>query len=504
MTQAPTATAASFDDPNGVDPRVFPPSARRGRECGQLKIGGIRATELVEKYGSPLYVVDEEAARARAREVREALQAEAERIGTTAAVYYAGKAFLCVEVARWMDEEGLAIDVASGGELAVALAAGVDPSRIGFHGNNKSEREIARAVDAGVGTIIIDSEVETERTAAAAAASGRRQRVRLRVNSGVHASTHDFLATSHEDQKFGQPLGDAPRLVRAILAHESLEFVGLHCHIGSQIFATDGFRESARRLLSVYRELEGITGAPVPELNLGGGFGIAYTSAQADEIPAIADIARELADIVESSAREFGIAIPKLAFEPGRAVIGQAGVTLYTVGTTKPVRLAGTDAAADPADLGYAERLYVSVDGGMSDNARPALYGADYQVRLANRVSAAEPALVRVVGMHCESGDVVVQRDLLPGDVRPGDVLAVAATGAYCWSLASNYNYVPRPPVVAVRDGASRLIVRGETEDELLAKSVTEAESMSRPSGVRSQERTSDESDPATSSGRAG
>lgn len=467
MTQTQAAA-----DPNAIDPRVFPPTARRGRECEQLKLAGIRATELIERYGSPLYVVDEQAARDRAREVREALQREAERIGTTATVYYAGKAFSCVEVARWMAEEGLAIDVASGGELAVALAAGVDPARIGFHGNNKSEREIARAVAAGVGTIVIDSEIETERIAAAAAAAGVRQRVRLRVNSGVHASTHDFLATSHEDQKFGQPLGEAPRLVAAILAHDSLDFVGLHCHIGSQIFATDGFRESARRLLGVYPGLERLAGRPIPELNLGGGFGIAYTSAQADEAPAIVDIARELADIVAASAEEFGVAVPRLAFEPGRVIIGQAGVTLYTVGTTKAVRLAGSDAAADPADLGFPERLYVSVDGGMSDNARPALYGADYQVRIANRTSEAEPALVRVVGMHCESGDIVVQRDVLPGDVRPGDTLAVAATGAYCWSLASNYNYVPRPPVAAVRDGDSRLIVRGETEDELLAKSI--------------------------------
>ncbi|WP_336992790.1 diaminopimelate decarboxylase [Leucobacter sp. VD1] len=459
-------------DANAIDPRVFPPSARRGSRCGALKLGGIRAAELTAKHGSPLYVIDEESARERAREVREALQREAERIGTEATVYYAGKSFLCVEVARWMEEEGLAIDVASGGELAVALAAGVDPARIGFHGNNKSEREIARAVEAGVGTIIIDSEIETERIAAAASAAGRRQRVRLRVNSGVHASTHDFLATSHEDQKFGQPLSEAPRLVAAILAHDSLEFVGLHCHIGSQIFATDGFRESARRLLGMYPELERLAGEPIPELNLGGGFGIAYTSAQADEAPAIADIARELADIVAESAREFGVALPKLAFEPGRTIIGQAGVTLYTVGTTKRVALAGSDVAADPADLGSETRLYVSVDGGMSDNARPALYGADYQVRIANRESDAEPALVRVVGKHCESGDIVVPRDLLPGDVRPGDTLAVAATGAYCWSLASNYNYVPRPPVVAVREGASRLIVRGETEDELLAKSV--------------------------------
>lgn len=468
--------------PNGIDPRVFPPTARRGSECRQLKIGGIRATELVERFGSPLYVIDEDAARARAREVRGALQAEAERIGTEATVYYAGKAFLCVEVARWMAEEGLAIDVASGGELAVALAAGVDPARIGFHGNNKSAAEIERAVAAGVGTIVLDSEIEIERVAEAAHAAGVVQRVRLRVNSGVHASTHDFLATSHEDQKFGQPLAAAADLVHRIVAHDALDFVGLHCHIGSQIFATAGFRESARRLLGVYGELARVAGRPIPELNLGGGFGIAYTSAQADEVPEAADIARELADIVAETCEELALPVPRLAFEPGRSIIGQAGVTLYTVGTVKPVQLAGSDAGGDPADLGpaerlsahgpFAERLYISVDGGMSDNVRPALYGADYQVRIANRESDAAPALVRVVGKHCESGDIVVQRDVLPGDVLPGDVLAVAATGAYCWSLSSNYNYVPRPPVVAVANGRARAIVRGETEEELLAKSL--------------------------------
>ncbi|MFJ2553355.1 diaminopimelate decarboxylase [Microbacterium sp. NPDC087591] len=459
-------------DPNELDQRVFPPTARRDPETGELRLGVVSASTLISQYGSPLYVLDEDVARARARTIRVALEAEAERIGTTATVYYAGKALLCIDVARWMSEEGLAVDVASGGELAVALAAGVDPSRIGFHGNNKSEQEIGRAVGAGVGTIVIDSEIETERVAAAARAAGIRQRVRLRVNSGVHASTHDYLATAHEDQKFGQPLSDAPRLVAAILAHDSLEFVGLHCHIGSQIFAADGFRESARRLMAVYPELARLAGHSIPELNLGGGFGIAYTSAQAEDVPALADVARELADMVADGAREFEVPVPHLAFEPGRIVIGPAGVTLYTVGTTKPVPLAGSDAAA-PADLGHSERLYVSVDGGMSDNARPALYGADYQVRIANRTSGADPALVRVVGKHCEAGDIVVHRDVLPGDVRAGDTLVVAATGAYCWSLASNYNHLPRPPIVAVSGRGARLIVHGETEDDLLAKNVS-------------------------------
>ena len=466
-----------MSDANEIDPRVFPATARRGRECGQLKLADIRATELVERFGSPLYIVDEQAVRDRARAVRSALQGEFERIGTEASVYYAGKAFLCVEVARWVAEEGLNIDVASGGELAVALASGIAPQRIGFHGNNKSEAEITRAVEAGVGTLIIDSEQEIERIAAAAARAGVRQRVRLRINSGVHAGAHSFLATAHEDQKFGLPLDRAVELATRIDARDGLDFAGLHCHIGSQIFASDAFRESARRLLGVYGEIAAALGRPVPELNLGGGFGIAYTSAQAEEAPDIAALARELADIVAEGCREAGIPLPRIAFEPGRSIIGQAGVTLYTVGTTKAVRLAGSDSAegrGDPADAGWAERLYVSVDGGMSDNARPALYGADYQVRIANRRSDADPALVRVVGKHCESGDIVVQRDLIPGDVAPGDLLAVAATGAYCWSLSSNYNYLPRPPVVAVRDGAARVIVRGETEAELLAKSVVE------------------------------
>ena len=219
----------------------------------------------------------------------------------------------------------------------------------------------------------------------------------------------------------------------------------------------------------------------MPELNLGGGFGIAYTPAQAADAPEIRAVARELADIVAETCAEAGIAVPKLAFEPGRSIIGPAGVTLYTVGTTKAVALSGTESVEEQLDGVFDERLYVSVDGGMSDNLRPALYGADYHVRIANRESDAPPALARVVGKHCESGDIVVQRDLLPGDVAPGDLLAVAATGAYCWSMSSNYNYVPRPPVVAISDGQARLIVRGETIEELVAKSVLEGDRDAEP-----------------------
>ncbi len=379
-------------------------------------------------------------------------------IGTTAKVYYAGKAFLSTEVVRWVAEAGLGVDVASDGELAVALAGGADPARIGVHGNNKSEAQLDRAVIAGVGAIVVDSEIEIDRVARAALRHGRIQRVRLRINSGVHASTHEYLATAHEDQKFGVPVPDAPRLVADIRARPNLEFLGLHSHIGSQIFETDGFAEAATRLLALHAVL--LETGPVPELNLGGGFGIAYTAA--DEPMPIERIAEGMAAALAAAAADLGIALPVIAVEPGRSIIGPSTTTLYRVGTIKPVVV---DAPGGPAT-----RTYVSIDGGMSDNLRPALYRADYSARIASRSSAEPPILVRVAGMHCESGDIVVRDEYLPGDVEPGDLLAVPATGAYGWAMASNYNWVPRPPVVAVRDGVARLIVKGESIEDLLAR----------------------------------
>ncbi|GAB3805860.1 diaminopimelate decarboxylase [Humibacter antri] len=444
-------------DANAFAPEVWPTTLSRDAD-GVAVIGGVRVDELAARYETPLYVLDEEYVRSRADRVRRAFAEAFARVGAVAEVYYAGKAFLSTDVARWMTEAGLRIDVASGGELAVALAAGVDASRLGFHGNNKSAAELDGAVDAGVGTIVIDSEQEIARVAAAASAHDRRQRVRLRVRTGVHAHTHDFLATAHEDQKFGVALEDAERLVADIRSHSRLEFVGLHCHIGSQIFGADGFAESAARLIAVHARL--LARGPVPELNLGGGFGIAYT--EADRPDRIEDLSDRVAQVLAAECEAARIPLPTVAFEPGRYIIGPAGITLYTVGTTKPVAL--------DADGTQARRLYVSIDGGMSDNARTALYGADYSTRILGRASGAEPVLVRVAGKHCESGDIVVNDDYLPGDVAPGDLLGVAATGAYCWALSSNYNFLPRPAVVAVRDGASRMLVRGETVDDLLAR----------------------------------
>jgi diaminopimelate decarboxylase len=444
-------------DPNALTPAVWPSGAARDAS-GEIVIGGVTASALRRDFGTPLYVFDEDEVRSHARRAREAFEAAAARYGTRARVYYAGKAFLSTEVVRWVTGEGLGVDVATGGELAVALAAGARPAALGFHGNNKSVAELERAVEVGVGSIVVDSPIEIERLAAITArrpADASRQTVLVRVNSGVHAETHSFLATAHEDQKFGFALGDAPAAVARIRDIPGLRFGGLHCHIGSQIFGVAGFRESAARLIALHAAL--LDGGDVPLLNLGGGFGIAYT--EVDEPTEIDVLAAAIVGAVAEECGARGIPVPGLAFEPGRAIVGQAGVTLYEVGTVKPVHLeSGVD------------RLYVSVDGGMSDNARPALYGAQYSARIASRVGAADPALSRVVGRHCESGDIVVDTEYLPADVAPGDLLAVPATGAYCYSLSSNYNVVPRPPVVAVRDGRARLIVRGETVDDLLAR----------------------------------
>ncbi|OII13553.1 diaminopimelate decarboxylase [Curtobacterium sp. MCBA15_008] len=444
-------------DPSALEARIWPASATR-TDDGELAVGGLTASDLVAQYGSPLYVVDERDVQSRAVRVRNAFTEAFERIGTRAHVYYAAKAFLTTHVARWMTDADLRLDVCTAGELEVALAGGADPAMLGFHGNDKSDAEIARAVEVGLGTIVLDSHEEIQRVARAAAAARVVQRVRIRINSGVHASTHDYLATAREDQKFGIPLSEAVDAAAEVRAQPSLAFVGLHSHIGSQIFDESGFREAARRLMDVHATL--VASGPVPELNLGGGWGIDYT--EADSAFAPEDVAEALATIVADACAERGIPVPEVAVEPGRYIVGPPGITLYRVGTIKPVTLESPEHES-------ATRTYVSVDGGMSDNVRPALYGADYTARLA-RTSDAPAVLTRVVGKHCESGDIVVNDEYLPGDVHRGDLLAVAATGAYCWSLASNYNHVGRPPVVAVADGAARILVRGESIDDLLAR----------------------------------
>jgi diaminopimelate decarboxylase len=444
-------------DLNSLEPRIWPRTAVRNAH-GELTLGGIGVRELVRKHGSPIYVVDQEEFEARLLMVRRAFTDAASKIGSTSKIYYASKSLLTTDVVRWVEAAGLSIDVSTGGELAVALAAGMPGERIGMNGNNKSLVEIGRAVSADVGAIVIDSELEIERIASVAGAQDKVQAVRLRVNSGVHAHTHEYLATAREDQKFGIAISDVPDLVQKIRSHSHLRFLGLHSHIGSQIFIVDGFVAAAERLLDIYPQL--LIDGEVPELNLGGGFGISYH--RAEHPMELSELATRIASAVEARCQKLGISVPKLAFEPGRIISGPTGVTIYSVGTIKDVLVSDSGASA--------VRKYVSVDGGMSDNARPALYEAEYSVSIASRESAATGALSRVVGKHCESGDIVVRNDYLPSDVAVNDLLAVPATGAYCFSLSSNYNFVPRPAVVAVKAGASHLLVRAETEQDLLSR----------------------------------
>ncbi len=442
-------------DVNALMPGLWSTNTRKADD-GVLTVAGVPVTDLVNDHGSPAYLLDEDDFRSRARAFNEAF--------ADFDVYYAGKAFLSIAVARWVAEEGLCLDVCSDGELSVALRAGFEPGRIGYHGNNKSERELERAVTVGVGRIVVDSFTEIDRVAAVARELGRTAHVMIRVTAGVEAHTHEFIATAHEDQKFGFSItsGDALEAARRVLAAPGLELLGLHSHIGSQIFETAGFEVAARRVLALHSRIAAELGHVCPEMDLGGGFGIAYTSQDDPSTPQ--DLAKGLTEIVAGECARLQIAQPRLSIEPGRAIVGPAMCTLYTVGTVKQVTLDGGQ-----------QRTYVSVDGGMSDNIRTALYGADYSATLADRSSTAPPVLARVVGKHCEAGDIVVRDEFLPGDVAPGDLLAVPATGAYCRALASNYNHALRPPVIAVRDGAARVIVRRETEDDLLMTDVGEA-----------------------------
>jgi diaminopimelate decarboxylase len=427
-----------------LDPAVWPGSARRS-PAGVLTLGGIDVRDLAAEFGTPAYVLDEQDFRDRCHAWRDAFAG--------ADVYYAAKAFLCSEVARWIADEGLGMDVCTGGELAVAERVGFPAERLTFHGNNKSTDELERALAYGVGRVVVDSFEEIVRLAALAERRTLRQKVLVRATPGVEAHTHEFVQTGQEDQKFGFSLasGAAAEAVRRIVALPSLELVGLHCHIGSHIFDTRGFSLAAHRMVGLLADVRDEHGIELPELDLGGGTGIAYTSAD-DPMP-VKEFADGLRGIVERECAAASLQLPRLAVEPGRAISGPTTVTLYEVGTVK--ELPGL-------------RTYVSIDGGMSDNIRTALYDARYTAVLASRASAAEPRNVTLCGKHCESGDIVVHDVPLPADLAPGDLVAVPASGAYHRSMASNYNHVPRPPVVAVRDGAARVIVRRETEDDLL------------------------------------
>ena len=413
---------------------VFPLGSRVN-EGGRLEIGGCDAVELAHEFGTPAYVVAEDDMRSRARGFLEAVAARHSDYD----VLFASKAFPCTAVYRLLAEEGLACDVASGGELFLALRGGFDPARIYFHGNAKSSAELREALEAGVGHIVIDSLHELARLETVAASMGRRQEVLIRITPGVAGDTHHAISTGQSDSKFGFAPVDARVAIERLTGAPHLDLVGLHFHIGSQLLSLEPFRAAVRTLAGL---------GEFPVYNVGGGLGVAYTAS--DRPPAITDYVDAIVSTVHA---ELGRDV-RLLLEPGRALVANSAVTLYTVQTVK-----------------HNVATWVSVDGGMSDNLRPMLYGSTYEALVADRPLAAAGERCRLAGKHCESGDVVIRDVALP-DPAPGDVVAVPVTGAYGYSLANNYNGVPRPPVIFCRDGEARVVVRRETYEDLAARDV--------------------------------
>ncbi len=411
------------------------PLGTRVNERGRLELGGCDAIELANEFGTPAYVVAEDDLRARARSFLDAIGSRHRDFD----VLFASKAFPCTAVYRTLAEEGLACDVASGGELHLALKAGFDPGRVYLHGNAKSEVELRLALLAGVGHVVLDSFDDVARLESVAAELDRRQEVLIRVTPGVAGDTHHAMSTGQADSKFGFSVQDASAAIDRVAAASYLELVGLHCHIGSQLSELEPFRAAIRTLAGL---------GEFPVYNVGGGLGVPYTATQ--HMPSVADYAQAIVD----TGHEFLGADKRLLIEPGRALVAGSTVTLYTVQTVK--RNVST---------------WVAVDGGMSDNLRPMLYGAPYEAVIADRPLAAATERCNLAGKHCESGDVIARGITLP-DPTPGDVVATPVTGAYGYALANNYNSVPRPPVIFCRDGTARLVVRRETYDDLADRDV--------------------------------
>ena len=429
---------------------------------GELVIGGCRASALAKEFGTPLFVIDESDFKSRIIGWKNALNSN---FGESAGeVYYASKSFVSVEVAKWIAEAGIGIDVCTGGELAVALAAKFPTNRIEVHGNNKSEEEIRVAIEVGVAKIVVDSMQEIERVDRLAKAANKVQKVLLRITPGVEAHTHEAISTAHEDVKFGFSIasGAAWKAILATQSAANLSLEGLHCHIGSQIFENEGFILATTKLLELSAKFRDEFKSELTELDLGGGYGIAYLAGDKTFDPD--QVMAALAKLVKSECSRHNLKVPKISIEPGRAIAGPTTTTLYEVGTTKDVELDGGKT-----------RRYIAVDGGMSDNIRPGLYGAKYSALLANRTSSASAITSRLVGKHCETGDIIIRDIDLPSDIAPGDILAIPATGAYGRSMASNYNHMMKPPVISVANGAARTILRRETEADLLALDVVEA-----------------------------
>lgn len=417
----------------------------RINEKGHLEVGGVSTLALAKEFGTPLYVIDEALFRENCRCYRAAF-------GPDNRVVYAGKALICTAICRIVEEEGLYLDVVSGGELYTALSARFPARRIYFHGNNKSEDEIRQGISAGVGRFVVDSLVELRAIDRLAGEAGARPEVLLRITPGVEAHTHDYIRTGQIDSKFGLPIstGQALTGVRQAVESPNIRLVGLHCHIGSQIFDLEPFREAARVMLGFASEVREATGWLLEELDLGGGLGIYYVSG--DDPPLIEDYAEAITGAVRDTCGKQGIPVPRVVVEPGRSIAGPAGSTLYTVGVVKEIP---------------GVRHYVSVDGGMGDNPRPALYQAQYEAVLAARVKEESTATVTVAGKCCESGDVLIQNAHLPYPA-PGDILLIPATGAYNYTMSMNYNRLPRPAMVLVKDGKAEVIVARESYEDLV------------------------------------
>ncbi|MYY81815.1 diaminopimelate decarboxylase [Streptomyces sp. SID335] len=443
---APAAPAPASTGPSDTDLSVWPTTTTQPTH-GDLTVGGVPLTDIAERFGTPAYLIDEADVRARCRAYRRAFP--------DADVLYAAKAFLCRAMAHWVEEEGLGLDVCSAGELELAVTTGFPADRIVLHGNAKSPHDLAAALRLGVGRIVIDSASEIARLAAAVP-PGSRQKVMVRVVPGIAAGGHAKIRTGTDDQKFGLSLtdGSAQHAVARILGQPTLDLVGLHCHLGSQITTEKPYLAAVRRLVGLMARIKDQHGLALPELDLGGGHGIAYRPGE--EALDIAALARRVRAELVGSCAAADLPVPRLTVEPGRAIAGPAGVALYRVLAVK--RTGG--------------RTFVAVDGGMSDNPRPALYGVRYLPRLLGRRSTAEPAAVTVVGRHCEAGDILASDVALPGDVRPGDLLGIPVAGAYHLSMASGYNLVGRPPVVAVSDGHARLLVRRESLEDFRSRDI--------------------------------
>lgn len=438
----------SLEEFNDLPAHVWPKNARRESD-GSVSIAGVNLADLAGEYGTPLFVVDEDDFRSRCQAMAAAFGAEN--------VHYAAKAFLTKAIARWVNDEGLHLDVASLGELQVALATGFPAARITAHGNNKTVSYLDKIVTEGVGTVVLDAPGEIGLLDERAARAGVTQRVMVRVKPGIEAHTHEMIATAHEDQKFGFSLtsGSAYAACEKALDAEHLDLVGLHCHVGSQVFDAEGFSQAAERVLSLFVELHEKRHVTLTTLDLGGGFGIAYT---AHSHPLnVDDVAQNLIARVERRCEKLGLDVPRIMVEPGRSIAGPTTVTVYEVGQVKDVHV--TDRQT---------RRYIAVDGGMSDNLRPALYQAEYDLRLVNREASGTPIPTRVVGSHCESGDILITNEAYPDDIATGDLVATAATGAYCYAMSSRYNMMLRPAVVSVKDGKASLMVKRETIEDVL------------------------------------